>query len=69
MGKEILNIGKINQFENVQDFVAFANQNYMPLIEDLKEDERLDPKDRAMLEDMVTDFSSLLNELEKVCNN
>ena len=63
--KEILAVGKINQFDSVQSFVSYAEQHYMPLIKDLRDNEMLDPKERHLLGFMVDDFGSLFRELEK----
>lgn len=63
--KELLAVGKVNQFDSVLDFVSYANAHYLPLIKDLRDNEALDPKERKLLGFMVDDFGSLLNELEK----
>lgn len=65
MDKEILEVGKINQFDSVLSFVSYANTHYVPLIKKLAEDGRLEDASRHLLGFLYDDFRSLLNELEK----
>ena len=65
MNKEILQIGKVNQFDSIRDFVSYAEQHYVPLIAKLGSNAKLDDATRHLLGFFYDDFKSLVNELEK----
>lgn len=67
--KEILAVGKINQFDSVQSFVSYAEQHYVPLIAKLGSNAKLDDATRHLLGFFYDDFKSLVNELEKAVYN